>query len=69
MISVEYGIFTDEGLLEGDLWDENQATLRNLEYREEGEQSYVGQVCSRCRWAETYMWDECADCLGEENGE
>ncbi|AXH70524.1 hypothetical protein HOT75_gp138 [Gordonia phage Daredevil] len=68
MSSTEYGIFTDEGLLEQDFWDYHDAeAVMDREYAEEP-YVHVGEVCGQCRGAETTVDDGCEDCDDELDG-
>lgn len=46
--SVEWGLFSDEGLVEGDLWSESAASGALATY-DEDDALYVANVCPECR--------------------
>lgn len=61
----EYGIFSDEGLIEGDCWSHEEAFATMCTRYDEEDDLHVGEVCSQCRASE-YTLDGCEDCDHED---
>ncbi|QIG58814.1 hypothetical protein SEA_DATBOI_150 [Gordonia phage DatBoi] len=49
MASTEYGIFNDEGMLEGGFWSEEEAWGNNAVRYADDPNAYVAEVCPICR--------------------
>ncbi len=69
----EYGIFNDEGLIEGDFWTMRQAEGALSDYRETAraedqeawdESAYAAKICSE---HPEQAYEYCEECLGEDS--
>lgn len=56
MTSQEYGVFSDEGLLEGDIYSMDEARKVLLSY---GSDAYIGEVCPCGSGEEKDFCDTC----------
>jgi len=69
-VSVEYGIFNDEGMLEGDCWSRDEAEARRTAYYAEYDEDdprddlTIEKVCPTCREG---IDGECENCDEDED--
>jgi hypothetical protein len=68
MVPVEYGIFDDEGLLEGDFWSEEEAQ-RRLDEAYTEDDAHVALVCPHHPEQEGVSCELCYAAEEDENEE
>jgi len=62
----EFGIFSDEGLIEGDFWSKKAATAASLHDRFKGAEAFVAEICDD---HPDQPKDDCENCNSEDEEE